>query len=196
MGCGPSRDPATFLVRHSVDVPQEAIVPEAIAEHGYLELHETTVKDSGLKTALAGVEPPPSMPTVRRYATPDGVVLLQVVIDTFGYPSRDPIVTFFDASGTPVAMLTGSTINFKQAGDGRCVLYTRVAHDSSRYGFVTDSGSSCPKVEGSKTVENSDGSFQVLHAAGLIRRRFTGDASPYGFQDAGVMGLPRYAHLV
>ena len=123
------------------------------------------------------------------YANSDGVVIVQVLVDTYGYPDRDPVVTFFDASDTPVAMLTGAAGNFKATGDGRCVLYTRDGHDvASSSSFVTDSGANHKAdqmVDAVKTLQNPDGSYQVMSAAGLIRRRFTGDGSPFGLYSVG-----------
>ena len=171
MGCAESKSPETFLVAQSS--PEDVIIHDALVKSNYLELHGRRDKSSSLTTMLDGVVAPLSPPIVEVWKKPDGGgVVVQVAQDTWSYPSRDPVVTFFDGAGKPMAVLVFQPKHLKSTGDGRPVLYARNIRGKSDKAMLSDmvAGNKLGAVRASLTT--ADGA--VMPCVGLIHRMTTG----------------------
>lgn len=171
MGCGGSKSPDTFLVGQTS--PEHVIIPDALVKTNYLELHGRLDRGSSLTTVIDHVSTPSRLPPVEVWEKPDGGgVVVQIAIDTFGAPKRDPVVTFFDGAGKPVAALMFQANHLKSTGDGRPALYARDIPGK------TDKDSLADMVAGHKfgavraSVTMADGA--VMPCVGMIHRMTTG----------------------
>ena len=171
MGCAGSKSPETFLVAQSS--PEDVILHDALVKSNYLELHGRRDKSSSLTTMLDGVVAPPSPPIVEVWEKPDGGgVVVQVAQDTWSSPSRDPVVTFFDGAGKPMAVLVFQSNHLKSTGDGRPALYARGIPARTDKSVLSDmlAGNKLGTVSASLTM--ADGA--VMPCIGLIHRMTTG----------------------
>ena len=172
MGCAASKSPETFLVAQKTS-PEEAIIHDALVKSNYLELHGRSDKGSRLTTVLESVAAPLKPPTVEVWEKPDGGgVVVQVAKDTWSFPSRDPVVTFFDRAGKPMAVLVFQSKHLKSTGDGRPALYARDIPAWTDKSILSDmlAGNQLGAVSASLTM--ADGA--VMPCVGLIHRMTTG----------------------
>ena len=172
MGCGGSKSPDVFLVRQIS--PEHIIIEGALVESNYLELHGRVDKSSSLTTVLENVATPAKPPLVEVWQKPDGAgVVVQIAKDTWSFPTRDPVVTFFDAAGKPMAALVFQSKHLQSTGDGRPVLYARgIPARTDRVHTLNDmvGGHSLGEVKASLTT--ADGA--VMPCVGIIHRMYTG----------------------
>ena len=152
--------------------PEHVILNDAIVRSNYLELHGRRDKDSSLTTVLDQIAAPLSRPVVKVWEKPDGGgVVVQIAKDIWSPKSRDPVVTFFDGGGKPVAVLVfqHKHLNTNSTGDGRPVLYARDIPGRTE-GHVNDilGGNQVGHVPASRKM--ADGT--VMPCVGIIHRPF------------------------
>ena len=153
--------------------PEHVILHDALVDINHLELHGRRNKSSSLTTVLENVAAPATPPLVEVWEKPDGGgVVVQIAKDTWSFPSRDPVVTFFDAAGKPVAALVFQSKHLKSTGDGRPVLYARGVPARTDKNTLRDmvAGNKMGEVRASLTT--ADGA--VMPCVGMIHRTTTG----------------------
>ena len=196
MGCAASKNPDQFLVTQVR--PEHVILNDAIVRSNYLELHGRRDKDSSLTTVLDQIAAPLSRPVVKVWEKPDGGgVVVQIAKDIWSPKSRDPVVTFFDGGGKPVAVLVFQHEHLKtnSTGDGRPVLYARDIPGRTE-GLVDDDvlgGNKLGAVPASRKM--ADGT--VMPCVGIIHRTRTGDGADLGlFRVDGDQFIQDQAELI
>ena len=108
---------------------------DATVSSGYLELHTRTVKGSSLTSAVGA--PPRERPAITAFDKVGGAEqLVQVAQDYSSSPPRDAMITLFDASEKPAAVLIDFDLGC--ADDHGAVLYARDAPDLSNGKGVLD----------------------------------------------------------
>ena len=165
MGCAGSKSPDEVLVRQPK--PEHVTLQDAVVQSNYLELHGRRDKGSSLTTVLGNVAAPLKRPSVEVWEKPEGGgVVVQVAQDTWSFPSRDPVVTFFDRAGKPMAVLVFRFKDMKSTGDGRPALYARDIPARTDKKFLSDmvAGNKLGDVSASLTM--ADGT--VMPCVGLI----------------------------
>ena len=177
MGCAGSKSPDEVLVRQPK--PEHVTLQDAVVQSNYLELHGRRDKGSSLTTVLGNVAAPLKRPSVEVWEKPEGGgVVVQVAQDTWSFPSRDPVVTFFDRAGKPMAVLVfrfkdlkSRAINF----DGRPALYARDIPARTDKNFLSDmvAGNKLGDVSASLTM--ADGT--VMPCVGLIHQPYPSDGA-------------------
>ena len=171
MGCAGSKNPDEVLVRQPK--PEHVTLQDAVIQSNYLELHGRRDKGSSLTTFLGNVSAPLKRPSVEVWEKPEGGgVVVQVAQDTWSFPSRDPVVTFFDRAGKPMAVLVFRFKDMKSTGDGRPALYARDIPARTDKKFLSDmvAGNKLGDVSASLTM--ADGT--VMPCVGLIHCMTTG----------------------
>ena len=170
MGCaGSKKDPSAVLVSQPITDDQPPLMRDACVKAGYLELQTRAVKGSILTSAVG--ERPQQTPTVTAFDKVGSTEqLIQVAQDVWSCPPRDAMITLFDASEQPAAVLTDLSYGSRQDARG-AVLYARDAPDLSNgndtFALITDmNGVVIFTVPASKTT--ADG--VVMHAVCRVRR--------------------------
>ena len=170
MGCAGSKSPDEVLVRQPR--PEHVTLQDAVVQSNYLELHGRRDKGSSLTTVLGNVAAPLKRPSVEVWEKPEGGgVVVQVAQDTWSFPSRDPVVTFFDRAGKPMAVLVfrfkdlkSTAINF----DGRPALYARDIPARTDKNFLSDMVAGNKLADVSASLTMADGT--VMPCVGLIHQ--------------------------
>ena len=171
MGCAGSKSPETFL--KAQPSPEHVILRDVLVESSYLELHGRRDKGSSLTTVLDHATAPLSPPIVEVWEKPDGGGgVVQIATDTWSYPNRDPVVTFFDGAGKLMAMLVFRSTHLKSTGDGRPALYARSIPGRTDKDTVQDMVAGSRLDVRASSLTTADGA--VMPCVGLIRRMTTG----------------------
>ena len=187
MGCaGSKKDPSAVLISQP-STDQLPLMRDVRVNDNYLELQARTVKGSTLTSAVGA--PPLKPPKITAFDKVGGAEqLVQVAQDAWSCPPRDAMITFFDASEKPAAVLIDFSFASRQDANG-AVLYARDAPDLSNgksvFDLVTDT---IGQVFCTAPVSKTTADGVVMHAVCRIRSRSIPFGMNFGMYFLGADG--------
>lgn len=187
MGCaGSKKDPSDVLISQAV-TDEPPLMRDARVNAGYLELQTRTIKGSTLTSAVG--EAPRKPPTIIAFDKVGGTEqLVQVAQDAWDVPPRDAMLTLFDASESPAAVLIDFSFANRQDDEG-AVLYARDAPDLSNgkgvFDLVTDA---MGQVIFTAPTSKTTAAGVVMHAVCRVKMLNVERRGPFGIFFLGADG--------